>query len=154
MSCSYVCSAKLRVAKKTFGQISISENIVNRMKSGYTKEARSLDELANELGVSRHSIYRYAKNRRWKRFQRTLSVRTVYRRAAAALRGSPLKKWEHVHHIDGDIHNNDPSNLHIFSGSKSHSECHASLQSVAFRLYKSGLINFCKKYGRYTSKAS
>ena len=54
-----------------------------------------------------------------------------------------LTRSEVVHHIDGDKTNNKVDNLHI-TDSAGHRLAHASLQEVAYVLYRSGIIGFDK----------
>ncbi len=46
---------------------------------------------------------------------RKLMGRREHRRVAERLMGRPLRRGEIVHHIDGDKHNNDPSNLQVMT---------------------------------------
>jgi hypothetical protein len=48
-----------------------------------------------------------------------------HRVIAEQMSGRKLLRNEHVHHIDGDKHNNDPSNLMILSASD-HAKLHAA----------------------------
>lgn len=66
--------------------------------------------------------------------------------------GRKLKSSEKVHHIDGNKLNNDIDNLHLCNDRKSHGLVHASLETVAFELYKQGLIGFDKSSGEYYIK--
>lgn len=50
--------------------------------------------------------------------------RHEHRRVAEQKLGRPLRPGEVVHHIDGDKHNNDPSNLMIFSSQADHARWH------------------------------
>ena len=42
---------------------------------------------------------------------------SLHRIVMTLIVGRPLRRKEHVHHIDGDIHNNLPSNLLLMSAS-------------------------------------
>ena len=50
--------------------------------------------------------------------------RHTHRIVAEQLLGSPLQKGEVVHHIDGDIRNNDALNLKVFSSQAEHALWH------------------------------
>lgn len=49
---------------------------------------------------------------------RKLHGRHEHRIIAEQMLGRPLMRNEIVHHIDGDKHNNDPSNLHVMTQSE------------------------------------
>lgn len=50
-----------------------------------------------------------------------------HRIVATLMLGRPLKKDEVVHHIDGDISNNNPSNLRVFTNQSEHARHHREL---------------------------
>lgn len=50
--------------------------------------------------------------------------RHLHRVVAERKLGRPLRPGEVVHHIDGDIHNNDPDNLVVFSSQSLHAAFH------------------------------
>ena len=56
---------------------------------------------------------------------------------------------EQIHHLDGDKQNNNIENLFLCSDSVDHRLLHGSLEQVAFKLVKSGLIKFNKKLKKY-----
>ncbi len=149
--CSSKCSAKLRVSKGVFDHMALTSEKIAALEFDYFRTPLTLEAIAEKHDVSRSAISRYAKLRHWKKFQRTATNRTLYRRAAAKKLGRNLRHGEHVHHIDGHQPNNEPGNLHVFSGPKEHSECHASLEEAAFILFRKGLIRFNAKTGRYSA---
>jgi hypothetical protein len=70
------------------------------------------------------------------------------------------RQWEHrtvagaeageiVHHIDGDRLHNDPSNLCVFADATAHGRAHRSLELIAYRLYRLGLVAFDQETGTY-----
>jgi hypothetical protein len=65
--------------------------------------------------------------------------------------GRKLNKGEVVHHIDGDKHNNDVSNLDLCTVHE-HNQCHAKIESIVFELYKKGLVGYNSKIKRYYIK--
>jgi hypothetical protein len=62
----------------------------------------------------------------WYRRTRTADGRRVYEHRAAAERilGRPLRRGEVVHHLDGDRHNNVPSNLRVLPDQAAHLRQH------------------------------
>jgi hypothetical protein len=54
-----------------------------------------------------------------------LGARHVHRIVAEQHLGRPLTEDEVVHHIDGDKHNNDPSNLAVLPNQSYHNQVHA-----------------------------
>jgi hypothetical protein len=109
----------------------------------------SIDSIASIVKISRSTLLLWAKQGCWEPFPRNFSARTNYRNAAADLLGRPLKKGEHVHHIDGDITNNAHDNLHVYPNATEHTLAHGSLEKCAFLLVRQGLIQFDRVTGRY-----
>ena len=62
-----------------------------------------------------------------------------------------LKKSEHVHHIDGDVTNNDPDNLEIISNSE-HARKHKTVDTVKLKCPECG-TGFELKPHRYMVRA-
>lgn len=62
-----------------------------------------------------------------------------------------LNGSEIIHHIDGDKLNNQVDNLYI-TNSTGHRVAHASIQTIGYVLYKSGIIGFDKNKGTYFIK--
>lgn len=61
---------------------------------------------------------------------RKLHNRHAHRVIAEEMLGRPIKRGEIVHHIDGDKHNNDPSNLQVMTQSE-HMKLHlAEMQEI------------------------
>ena len=56
----------------------------------------------------------------------------LHRALMEAYIGRPLQSWELVHHIDGDIHNNDLSNLSITTRSD-HMKAHKIGENTRFK---------------------
>ncbi len=102
----------------------------------------TLETIARKLKVSRSTISAWARDQKWKRWTRVRSVRTRYRKAAEDKLGRRLRPYEHVHHVDGDIENNEDHNLYVYSDAAAHSNGHWSLEQCAFKLVKRGLIRF------------
>jgi hypothetical protein len=50
--------------------------------------------------------------------------RRTHRVIAELILGRPLSKGEVVHHIDGNVRNNDPANLQVFSSLGEHTAWH------------------------------
>lgn len=61
---------------------------------------------------------------------RKLFGRHEHRVIGEQIAGRPLRSDEHVHHIDEDKHNNDPSNLEVLSAAE-HLRLHAKKRSAA-----------------------
>lgn len=61
------------------------------------------------------------------------------------LLGRKLLKGEVVHHIDGDKHNNDISNLVLCKDMGEHRKLHCSAELVIFELVKKSLVYFDRK---------
>lgn len=72
-----------------------------------------------------------------------------HRVVAEKMIGRPLKKDECVHHIDGNKQNNAETNLLVTNNYQHHKLIHASLQEVAYELYKRGNISFNKVTNKY-----
>lgn len=62
--------------------------------------------------------------------------------------GRKLKKGEVVHHIDGDKHNNNISNLDLCT-IEEHNNCHAKSELIVFELYKKGLVGYDTNQKKY-----
>ena len=56
--------------------------------------------------------------------------RHEHRVVAEQILGRPLEEGEVVHHIDGNVRNNAPENLRIFSSQAEHAKFHKELNSV------------------------
>lgn len=56
--------------------------------------------------------------------------RHIHRVVAEEMLGRPLKRGEIVHHIDGNKHNNDPSNLQVMTQSEHMKLHHAEMIAV------------------------
>lgn len=108
-----------------------------------------LRDIALFHGVAVNTIIRYAKINSWSRPTRSGSLRRRYRAAAETLIGRKLEKGETVHHIDGEKGNERDDNLHVFANPSEHTLAHASLERIAFQLYKRGLIRFDPESGLY-----
>ncbi len=67
---------------------------------------------------------------------------------AEQILGRPIKKGEHVHHIDFDITNNNPNNLCVVVGNSAHQKIHV-LEPLVSDLMKRGLVKFDKERGIY-----
>jgi hypothetical protein len=76
----------------------------------------------------------------------------VHRMVVEQRLGRKLSKVEKVHHIDGNKLNNSPDNLYLCSGRRHHGLVHASLEQVAFGLYKQNVIGFNHATGEYFIK--
>lgn len=63
--------------------------------------------------------------------------------------GRPLKKFETVHHIDGDINNCEISNLFLCESQGEHNKIHGTMESCMFELVRLGIVNFNKEKRRY-----
>lgn len=58
--------------------------------------------------------------------------RAVHRLVAAKMLGRPLRRGEVVHHVDGNIRNNDPSNLRVYESQAEHMREHAANGECGF----------------------
>lgn len=125
------------------------QGVLDEARRLYCRTDTTVERIAATLGLNRTTIFRAASKNRWLKFQRTRSTRTIYRRAAGQKLGRKLRRYEHVHHIDGDMLNNDPSNLFVYDGPRSHTRAHGSLERCAFRLYREGHIRFNEQTGEY-----
>ncbi|KKL08366.1 hypothetical protein LCGC14_2576590 [marine sediment metagenome] len=63
--------------------------------------------------------------------------------------GRYLTKEERVHHINGDILDNDPKNLYVCKNTSKHHKLHGQLQKTAFEMVKNGIIIFNKELNKY-----
>jgi hypothetical protein len=119
------------------------------MERLYKRTTHTVESIARMCGVSRSTIFLYARAKKWRKFVRVPAVRTRYRNAAQMKIGRKLIKWEQVHHIDGDIENNAHDNIQVFPNAKEHTACHGSLERCAFRLFKKGVISWSQKNKSY-----
>lgn len=62
--------------------------------------------------------------------------------------GREMQPREHVHHIDGDRHNNDLSNLVVLD-TVVHKKAHYELEKIGYELVKAGLVIFDREKGTY-----
>lgn len=65
--------------------------------------------------------------------------------------GRKLSSAEIVHHIDGNIDNNSPSNLHLFKNRSEHLKAHLSAGRNLSQKLAEGLIRFDRDLGLYVS---
>lgn len=149
--CTSKCAARYRAV---LGEMAAQahrtpKEVIDEVRRLYTDTPMTAEAISAQTGVSRDVIFRQARLRRWPRFKRKTAVRTRYRKAAAEKIGRALRKHEHVHHVDGDIENNDPSNLTVFENAREHAACHGSLERAAFELFRAGLIAYSEKERRY-----
>jgi len=147
--CSVGCSGKYRI-KRGLGPPSVSNSdMLSKIQFWYEQRDKTIVEIAFEFKYSRSLILLLARKHGWIKFQRTPHIRTTYRKAAEKKIGRKLIRGEHVHHKDGLITNNEPTNLHVFPNAKKHTESHGSLERVAFELYRQGVIGFDDQSGTY-----
>lgn len=148
--CSSQCAAYLRFRKKgCYPQRKMTKEKLKEVSDAYQNTSMTIQKIAEKFGVSRGSVFWYAREEGWERKQRTMSIRTQYRKAAASKIGRKLFKGEHVHHIDGQITNNAPENLVVFSNAVEHGIAHGSLEKCAFVLFKLGHILWSDEQQRY-----
>ncbi len=74
----------------------------------------------------------------WSRYKPT------HRLIAQKMLGRKLRRGEIVHHIDGVKTNNKKENLSVMNSSQ-HKLAHYSLEKIALKLYKVGLIEYRNK---------
>ena len=146
--CDRKCSAKFRIARG-LGTPSVDQGVIEHIQFEYEQRSSTIEEIAVKFGYSKSRIFQLAKKNGWIKHQRTVAVRTIYRKMASIKVGRELIRGEHVHHIDGVITNNVLDNLHVFSNAKKHTQCHGSLERAAFELYRRGLIRFDPNKGEY-----
>jgi len=151
LSCSYKCAAILRVPSLK-ERSSLDVEIIIKMKDLYLNTNKHITKIADELDISRSTIFNYIKKEGWKRLKRPSSLRIQYRKLASEKIGRPLLKYEHVHHIDFNTRNNEASNLHVYKDAQQHTLAHRSLETCAIEFYKLGLIVFNEKTGLYQLK--
>jgi len=63
--------------------------------------------------------------------------------------GRPLRRGEHVHHINAIKTDNRPENLHLFATVREHSQAHGSLNVLLDQLLRERVIEFVASEGRY-----
>jgi hypothetical protein len=148
ITCSYKCAGVLRI--KTHGNpTSIDPEIIKYVEEEYRFGYKKVHKIADEFNISRNTILRYSKLNNWKREYKSESNRLIYRKVASEKIGRPLKKDEHVHHIDLDNKNCEMDNLHVFKNSTTHSMAHKSLERCGLYFFKTGLVIFNNISGLY-----
>lgn len=146
--CTKKCSDKNRGMFLT-GPPSVPKDKFEQVRQTYEQQNKTRNRIALEFDCSVAQVERWAKKYKWVKFKRTTGTRTTYRKVATAKIGRSLSHGEHIHHVDGDITHNVPTNLHVFSDARTHARCHASLERIAFILYRKGLIEFDFTNGVY-----
>jgi len=143
--CSIRCAWKMlkSLGYKPWDTPERKKRITNAQKL-YERSDLTIDKIASRCGVHKGTINKWARDGKWRKFVRITSVRTRYRNAATAMLERKLKPFEQVHHIDGDIENNRPNNLHVYPDAASHSRGHQSLELCALALFERGLIKFVR----------
>lgn len=148
LCCSYSCAANNR--KSEMGTHNkIPPHKIEQIKDLVLNTNKPLTKISEEIGISRDTIIRYKQNFKWKRAKRPSTLRENYRKAASKKLGRPLIKYEQVHHIDLDTHNNDLSNLFVYKDARDHTIAHKSLESCAVFFLKRGLVKFNETTGLY-----
>jgi hypothetical protein len=142
ISCSRECASQMLGRLLTGRPRLVTSKVLEEMKHLYEWSGVPINKIAFRLGLSRATVHSYARREGWGRYGRVFKLRKRYRDAAEQLLGRKLKKGEHVHHIDGDKENNEPSNLTVFAGPKLHELAHRSLQLCAFQLLATGAIQW------------
>jgi transposase-like protein len=147
--CSGGCARKLLFANGYTPPNKKPPSAVAVARQLYTRTGQTIESIAAAVGVDRVTVCRWARDGRWTKFKREASARTKYRKAATSMIGRPLARGEHVHHVNGDIHDNDHGNLFVYATAADHAAAHGSLERCAFALLSQGLIVFNRAIGRY-----
>jgi len=139
------CHSKVHSQMEELGYILLGEYIwFSREKHKYVLDKIIENNIIFEVKgkptciLKDHNGKRYASiyigYRKHQRYHRYLMERFLNRK---------LMKNEHVHHIDGEILNNDINNLIVVSKSN-HKYVHNSLQKCISELYKTNMVKFEK----------
>lgn len=150
---------KLGVAKKLrpFSEADV-ERLKNMKNAGlplkvvaefFGKSQTVISTKAREVGLGKwRSPSGRVKGRLIDGFKNSRAIYT-HRAAMEKIIGRKLDKSEIVHHIDGDIDNNNPSNLHLFKSRAEHLRAHKSAGKRLKELFQRGLIAFNPESGLY-----
>ena len=98
-----------------------------------------------------HDGYKMVRNPAWVQGMPTWSKYIKeHRLVGEKMLGHPLIKTDIVHHINGEKLDNRVENLDVLDGEEQHRLTHISLETIAFKLFNMGLIDYVKETHTYT----
>lgn len=147
--CSCKCARAMLKALGYKPWNSVKPHRLEKARALYCNKLLTIETIAEKVGVKRSTIFSWAKIHGWKRFPRSTGARTAYRKSAQTKLGRKLLAYEQVHHVNGDILDNRPENIHVYKDAKCHSEGHKSLEKCALLLLERGFVKFNDQSGLY-----
>lgn len=150
-------SAKeVQTLKENYGKLPVAELclILGRRLQGVRGKART-------IGLQAKFPLRGKLNGNWRGgytrmnsgyLKNNLTEKLLHREIVEEFQGRSLTNKELVHHIDGNILNNELSNLFVCRDTSHHRKIHWNLERIAMGLVRSGEILFDQITGTYTLK--